>query len=121
MPSTAPTLPKHILVIYGLGGVGKSTLLKMYTLTCRKHHIPAALVASEEAPSPVDVLADWEADLNHDSVTLSTGHKTLTHYRTIQAKVEEEVKKGHQAKSQIASTLGKTAAKTAISMAASAI
>ena len=118
---TSKELPRRILVIHGLGGVGKSTLLKMYALSCRKLHIPAALVASEETPSPVDVLADWEADLRHDSVTLPTFHKTLTHYRAIQAKVEDEANKGQLAKSQIASTLGKTAAKTAISMAASAI
>src|SRR5436190_1003303 len=63
---TAPNLPKRILVIHGLGGVGKSTLLKMYALTCQKHHIPEALVASEEARSPVAILAEWEADLIQD-------------------------------------------------------
>src|SRR5712691_9170678 len=119
--ATSTNLPKRILVIHGLGGVGKSTLLKMYALTCRKHYIPAALVASEEAPSPVDVLAEWEADLNHDGISLPTFKKTLNHYRAIQAKVEAETKKGHQAASQIAGTMGKTVAKTAISMAASAI
>ena len=91
--ATSANLPRRILVIHGLGGVGKSTLLKMYVLTCRKHHIPAALVASEEAPSPVDVLAEWEADLNHDSITLPTFQKTLNHYRAIQAKVEAETKR----------------------------
>lgn len=119
--ATSTNLPKRILVIHGLGGVGKSTLLKMYVLACRKHHIPAALVASEEAPSPVDVLAEWEADLNHDSIPLLTFQKTLNHYRVIQAKVEAETKKGHQTASQVAGTMGKTVAKTAISMAASAI
>jgi tetratricopeptide (TPR) repeat protein len=119
--ATSTNLPKRILVIHGLGGVGKSTLLKIYALTCRKYHIPAALVASEEAPSPVDVLAEWEADLNHDGITLPTFQKTLNHYRAIQARVEAETKKDHQEASQIAGTMGKTVAKTAISMAASAI
>jgi tetratricopeptide (TPR) repeat protein len=119
--ATSTNLPKRIMVIHGLGGVGKSTLLKVYVLTCRKHRIPAALVASEEAPSPVDVLAEWGADLNHDGITLPTFQKTLNHYRAIQAKVEAETKKSHQAASQIAGTMGKTVAKTAISMAASAI
>jgi hypothetical protein len=119
--ATSTNLTKRLLVIHGLGGVGKSTLLKMYVLTCRKYHIPAALVASEEAPSPVDVLTEWEADLNHDGITLPTFQKMLNHYRAIQAKVEAETKKGHQAASQIAGTMGKTVAKTAITMAASAI
>ena len=118
---TAATFPKRLLVIHGLGGVGKSTLLKMYALACHKHHIPIALVASEEAPSPVDVLADWASDLSHTGIALPVFQKTLTHYRAIQAKVEDESKKSHQAKSEIAGTLGKTVAKTAINMAASAI
>ena len=54
---TATNLTKRLLVIHGIGGVGKSTLLKMYTLSCHRQHIPTALVASEETPSPVDVLA----------------------------------------------------------------
>ncbi len=118
---TAASLPKRILVIHGLGGVGKSTLLKIYALTCRKHHIPVALVASEEARSSVDVLAEWETDLSHDGIALLTFQKTLNHYRAIQAKVEAEANKGPHAASQIAGTMGKTVAKTAINMAASAI
>ena len=118
---TAMNLPKRLLVIHGIGGVGKSTLLKMYGLSCHKHHIPIALVASEEAPSPVDMLANWAEDLSHNGITLPTFQKTLNHYRAIQAKIEDELKKGYQVRSQIAGTLGKTAAKTAINMAASAI
>ncbi len=117
----ATNLPKRLLVIYGIGGVGKSTLLKMYGLACYRQHIPSALVASEETPSPVDVLADWADDLSQSGIALPTLQKTLNHYRAIQAKVEAEAKKVGPAASQIASTLSKTAAKTAISMAASAI
>src|ERR1700726_3752169 len=61
---TAANLPKRLLVIHGLGGVGKSTLLKMYALACHQHHVAVALVASEETPSLVDVLADWADDLS---------------------------------------------------------
>src|SRR6266566_7874527 len=75
---TATNLPKRLLVIHGLGGVGKSTLLKMYALSCQRRRIPTALVASEEAPSSVDVLGDWANDLNHDGVTLPVFQKTLT-------------------------------------------
>jgi tetratricopeptide (TPR) repeat protein len=118
---TATNLPKRLLVVHGLGGVGKSTLLKMYLLSGRRHHIPVALIASEDALSPADVLAGWADDLSHNGIPLSTFQKTLTHYRAIQAKVEAEAKKTHQTGSQLASELGKTAAKTAIDMAASAV
>ena len=82
--ATTANLPKRILVIHGLGGVGKSTLLKMYALTCRKHRIPAAMAASEEALSSIDVLEEWETDLNHNGILLPTFQKTLNHYRVIQ-------------------------------------
>jgi hypothetical protein len=118
---TSVTLPKRLLMIHGLGGVGKSTLLKMYALTCQKHHIPSALIASEEASSSVDVLAKWEADLKRDGITLPSFQKTLNRYRAVQAKVEAEAKKGHQGASLVADKMGKTVAKTAINMAASAI
>lgn len=113
--------PKRLLVIHGIGGVGKSSLLKMYLLACRRHHLPAAFIASEEAASPVDVLADWAEDLSHGGVPLSTFQKTLGLYRAIQARVEVEAKKSHSPQSQLAGELGKTTVSTAISMAASAI
>ncbi len=117
----ATHLFKHLLVIHGIGGVGKSTLLKMYGFSCRRQRIPSALVACEEAPSPVDVLAGWAQHLNREGVTFPIFQKTLTHYRAIQAKVEAEVEKASQAKSQLAGTMGKAAVKTAIGMAASFI
>src|SRR6266571_4607972 len=90
---TTRNLPKRLLVIHGIGGVGKSTLLKMYMLSCHRQHIPAALVVSEETPSPVDVLAGWAEDLSNTSLMPSTTQNRLTHYRAPQAKVEAEEKK----------------------------
>lgn len=117
----ATALSKRLLVIHGLGGVGKSTLLKMYAFFCRQHHVPVALVASEETPSPVDVLTAWADDLSRDEVMLPSFQKTLKHYRAIQAKVEAEAKKAHQTVSRFAGTMGKATAKAAIGMALSAI
>ncbi|NIO71189.1 MAG: tetratricopeptide repeat protein [Anaerolineae bacterium] len=114
---SAARLPKCLLVIHGVGGVGKSTVLKMYRLSCRRQRIPVALVGGEEAPSPVDVLADWANDLSDYGVKLSTFQDTLTHYRALQAKVEAKAKEAGQAVEK----LGKAAAKTAVEMAASAI
>ncbi len=109
-------LSKRILVIHGLGGVGKSTLLKMYAYFCHTHHIPVALVASEDAPSPVNVLAKWADDLSQADIALPGFQRTLTQFRTIQAKVETEA-----TSSQLSSQLGKAAAQTVIGLASSAI
>src|SRR5712692_10339565 len=68
-------LSKRLLVIHGLGGVGKSTLLKMYALSCRRHQVPVALVSSEETSSPVGVLVGWTDDLSCDEVMLPSVQK----------------------------------------------
>jgi hypothetical protein len=109
-------LSRRVLVIHGLGGVGKSTLLKMYAYFCRSHHIPVALVGSEDAPSPVDVLAKWADDLSQTDIVFPSFQRTLTQFRAIQANVETEAMS-----SQLASQLGKAAAQTVIGLATSTI
>src|SRR2546422_9214901 len=64
----APTLPKRLLVVHGVGGVGKSSLLRMFRLHCKSVHVPIGLASGDEAKSAVDVLAAWAADLNADGV-----------------------------------------------------
>jgi tetratricopeptide (TPR) repeat protein len=117
----ADRMPKRLLVIHGVGGVGKSTLLKMYRLSCYRRGIPVALVGAEDAPSSVDVLSGWADDLSRIGVKLPTFANTLDHYRALGAKVEEEAKKDREAMRGAAEKAGKAAAKTAVEMAASAI
>jgi len=88
----AETMPKRLLVIWGVGGIGKSSLLRMFRLSARSKKIPVGLASGDEAKSAVDVLARWAKDLKNDSVTLSTFFKTYDHYRAIQAKVEDQAK-----------------------------
>lgn len=88
----AETLPKRLLVIWGVGGIGKSSLLRMFRLSARSKKIPVGLASGDEAKSAVDVLARWAEDLKNDSVTLSTFFKTYDHYRAIQGKVEDQAK-----------------------------
>ena len=110
----APTLTKRLLVIHGVGGVGKSSLLRMFRLHCKSVNVPVALASGDEAKSAVDVLRDWADDLKADGVALPTFAKTFEHYRAIQAKVENEAGK-------IAGQAVKGAAKTIIETAASTI
>jgi tetratricopeptide (TPR) repeat protein len=112
--AAAQTLPKRLLVIHGVGGVGKSSLLRMFRLHCKSVNAPVALASGDEAKSAVDVLRDWVDDLKADGVALPTFAKTFEHYRAIQAKVENEAGK-------IAGQAVKGAAKTMIETAASTI
>jgi len=110
----AQTLPKRLLVIHGVGGVGKSSLLRMFRLHCKSVNAPVALASGDEAKSAVDVLRDWTDDLKADGVALPSFAKAFEHYRAIQAKVENEAGK-------IAGQAVKGAAKTMIETAASTI
>src|SRR4029453_6868073 len=43
--AAADRLERRILVVYGAGAVGKSSLLKMYRLAARRRDVPVALAA----------------------------------------------------------------------------
>jgi tetratricopeptide (TPR) repeat protein len=110
----APALPKRMLVIHGVGGVGKSSLLRMFRLHCKSTSVPVALASGDEQKSALDVLTRWVDDLKADGIVLPDFTKTFQQYRAIQAKVESEATK-------MAEKLSKGAAKTVIETAASTI
>jgi tetratricopeptide (TPR) repeat protein len=107
---SAERLPKHLIVFHGVGGVGKSSLLRMFRLYCKSEKIPAALTSGDEAKSALDILTRWTEDLKADGIKFSTFSKTWEAYRAIQAKVENQIKNSQNRVADIAS---KAAAKTA--------
>lgn len=110
----APTLPKRLLVIHGVGGVGKSSLLRMFRLHAKSVRVPVALASGDEQKSALDVLTRWADDLTADGVALPAFKKTLAQYRALYLKVENEAAK-------IAGKVTKEAAKTLVETAASTI
>jgi tetratricopeptide (TPR) repeat protein len=114
---TAEELPKRILAIHGVGGVGKSSLLRMFRLHARNLQVPVALTSAEESKSASDVLSNWSNDLKADGVALGNFQKTLIHYKAIQAKVEDQAKKAQEARKKAAEKIGTAVAKAAVSTA----
>jgi len=110
----APTLPKRLLIVHGVGGVGKSSLLRMFRLHCKSVGVPVALASGDEQKSAVEVLTRWADDLKADGVRLPEFDKTFQQYRAIQAKVENEATK-------VAGKLAKGAAATVVETVASTI
>ena len=110
----APTLPKRMLIIHGVGGVGKSSLLRMFRLHCKSVNVPVALSSGDEQKSALDVLTRWADDLKADGVALPAFGRTLERYRALLTKAENEVAK-------TAATLAKGATKTIIETAASTV
>ncbi len=102
----APTLGKRLFVIWGIGGVGKSSLLRMFRLHCKGADVPVALASGDEAKSVLEVLARWMDDLKAAGVALPSFGKTLEYYRTILARAESEA-------GEIAGKMAKGAAKAA--------
>ncbi|MDQ3822125.1 MAG: tetratricopeptide repeat protein [Actinomycetota bacterium] len=94
----AETLPKKIFVVHGVGAVGKSSLLRMFRLHCRRAGIPVALTPEKPPPSPVVLLAGWADDLRRDGIELPAFDPTLQRLRELEAKVHDEAKAaGHAA------------------------
>lgn len=85
---TVPTLTRRILVIHGLGGVGKSTLLVMYRLICADLDIPVALASDSDA---IQVLQTIAKNLAAQGVKLRAFNRTLKKYHALQAKVSERL------------------------------
>jgi tetratricopeptide (TPR) repeat protein len=106
----AEKLPKRLIVFHGVGGVGKSSLLRMFRLHCKSEKIPVALASGDDAKSVLDVITRWMEDLKADGVKFSSLNKTLESYRAIQAKVEDQAKKSQ---SKVMDMAGKAASKTA--------
>lgn len=90
---TESILTKRLMIIHGVGGVGKSSLLSMFRLHCKNLHIPVALASGDENKSQQEILYSWAEDLKADGVELKNFAKTIKHYRSIQAKVDKQVLK----------------------------
>jgi tetratricopeptide (TPR) repeat protein len=110
---------KRLLIVHGVGGTGKSSLLKMYHRFCRLQNIPSALARGEEALSPASILAEWGEGLKEFGVNLPTLEKSLNHYRTLQSKIDAEAKKAEKDGTVAPIAAGKIAFKTAAGVAAS--
>jgi tetratricopeptide (TPR) repeat protein len=113
-----PPLQKRLFVIHGVGGVGKSSLLKMFRLHSKNVNVPVALASGDDSKSALDVLTRWTEDLKADGVAFPAFGKTFEHYRAIQAKVDTEAQKS---RGKMADLAGKAAGKTAETAAATAV
>jgi len=83
-------LTKRVVVVHGVGAVGKSSLLQMFRLACRRQGVAVALTGGEEAASIVDLLARWAADLGATGAALPTVTERVDDYRRLQHRAEEE-------------------------------
>lgn len=89
---TSAKLIHRILVIHGVGGIGKTSLLRMFRLKCKRADIPVALASGDEDRSAVGILNQWADDLRRDKIPLPKFTQTVEQYLGIQAKAESQAK-----------------------------
>lgn len=102
----SPTLGKRIFVIWGDGGVGKTSLLRMFRLYSKSIQIPFALVSSDEVKSDIDLILRWVEDLKAGGIKFPFFDDIYKEYNGIQAKVAKQAKKFKGA--DVISKLGET-------------
>jgi tetratricopeptide (TPR) repeat protein len=68
----SPEPNRRLLVIYGLGGVGKTSILKMLQNDFRKESLPTGYVTCDEILSATNILDEWARELGADEVELPT-------------------------------------------------
>lgn len=110
-----------IVVVHGAGAVGKSSLLRMYRLYCRRLGIPVGFAAGEETASPVELLERWARDLRDTGIEMGTFQERVARYHELQAQVESEASKAGQREADAADKLTLAVAQGTVKLAASAV
>lgn len=116
----ARSLPRRLLLIHGVSGSGKSSLLRMYRLHCKSVGVPLGLASADEQKSVLALLARWAHDLNADGVKLPRFSRSLGRYRAIQAEVIRQAAASEEDPEGLSGIVGNVAAKTAEGAAAAA-
>lgn len=115
------SLAKSLLVIHGIGGIGKSTLLKIYRLACYRRNVPVSLVDGSDITTPIDLLTSWSNELDEQNITLRRFTSTLSRYKALQSTIKAEMEKVQGNLKQVAGKIGKTTVKTAVEVMANMI
>ena len=86
-----PRLPKRLMLIYGVGGSGKTTYLYMFENIAKDQGIPIAYVSGRGIGgirSTVDILREWAIGLGKHNIILPIFDKTPKKYDSIRSRVE---------------------------------
>ena len=110
---SATKLPKRLIVFHGVGGVGKSSLLRMFRIHCKNEKVPVTLVSGDDVKSVADIITRLMEDFKGDQIKFPALSKTLGTYKAIQARVEDQLIKSQNKMADIASKAASKTAETA--------
>jgi tetratricopeptide (TPR) repeat protein len=81
---------QRLISIYGLGGTGKSWLLRVYRYKAQSRGILVSLVDGSSAKSVIEVLNTISHDLERKGINLLFFNKIMDQYKRIQSRVSSE-------------------------------
>lgn len=113
----APALSKRLFVLQGMGGVGKSSLVRMFRLSCVEAGTPVGLVAGDESLTAVDMLVRWSEELAQGQRALQPFSKELERYLAIQAKAQSKATREFGSASRVVDLGVRVTSRTADSVA----
>lgn len=87
---TGPMLDKNLLVIHGVGGIGKSSLLRMFRLSCSTSNVPAGIASGDSDRSVLEILTAWTAGIQDAKARMRSFSKALEQFASIESKVREK-------------------------------
>ena len=82
-----PHIEKRLLVIHGVGGVGKTSLLRMFRLYCQDNDVPAAYTSGEEVHSFSELLTGWSEDFERNKTKFPNTLKKIEKQRKIHSDI----------------------------------
>ena len=84
------TLKRRVLFIWGIGGVGKTSLVSMFRLHCRNNKVPVGIASGDEAKSSVDILAHCANSLRYSGAPMSRFGRALGRYRSALTQISQK-------------------------------
>ncbi|MGK7928573.1 MAG: hypothetical protein AB4290_25615, partial [Spirulina sp.] len=91
LASNDSKLEKPVFIIHGIGGAGKSSVLRIFRLFCKKNNIPVALANAEELKQTISFLNRFYTDLKRDNVNLSAFEKNFKKYQDTAQKIGKKI------------------------------
>ena len=96
---------KNILIIHGVGGIGKTTLLHMFGEFCKDNNYPIGFASGNDNKiSFLDILISWNQSLKSDEIVCQKFSDTLSRYNSLKKKLEREEQGPDQIKTVINET-----------------
>lgn len=96
----------RVISLHGVGGAGKSWVLRFYTHLCQQNEMVVSLIDCSSIKNAIEILTTIQQDLKRNNIHLPSFNKKLDSYKHIQAKVSNDFQLAETA-TKVALNVGK--------------